>query len=114
MMGTSIGVTHGIATKKNATGKAKWRSHGLPPTHHRYKRVRAATEAVWIQPMGRHSGFAISKRRTGSNSSSAAIANASAAEFAICELRFAICVRGGRSRQRSQNRYSAKNGTNHP
>src|SRR5207245_10065151 len=34
MMGTSIGVTHGTATKKNAIGKAKWRVHGFPPDDH--------------------------------------------------------------------------------
>src|SRR6266550_3214384 len=62
-MGPSIGVTHGTATKMNATGKAKWRSHDLPPTYHGYKRVSVTTDAVRSQARGRHSGFAISKRR---------------------------------------------------
>src|SRR5438876_1873536 len=65
MMGTSIGVTHGTATKKNATGKAKWRSHGFPPADQIHRRVSPATEAVWIQPSGRHSGVPISNSRIG-------------------------------------------------
>src|SRR6516162_7537917 len=65
MTGTSIGVTQGTATKKNAIGKAKWRSHGFPPADHMYRRVNAATETVWIQPSGRHSGVPISKSRIG-------------------------------------------------
>ncbi len=30
-MGASMGVTHGTATKMNATGNAKWRIHARPP-----------------------------------------------------------------------------------
>src|SRR5260370_9003814 len=71
MMGTSIGVTHGTATKKNAIGKAKWRSHGFPPADQMYRSVRVATEAAWIQPSGRHSGVPISKRRIGKRRRSA-------------------------------------------
>src|SRR4029453_9441095 len=71
MMGTSMGVTHGIATKKNPIGKAKWRSHGFPPADHIYKSVSVATEAAWIQPSGRHSGVPISKRRIGKSRRSA-------------------------------------------
>src|SRR6266446_1145662 len=71
MMGTSIGVTHGTATKKNATGKAKWRSHGFPPTDQIHRRVSPATEAVWVQPSGRHSGVPISKSRIGKRRKSA-------------------------------------------
>src|SRR6266853_3396594 len=71
MMGTSIGVTQGTAVKKNAIGKAKWRSHGFPPADHIYRRVSAATEAAWIQPSGRHSGVPISKRRIGKSRRSA-------------------------------------------
>src|SRR6266699_2339344 len=70
-MGTSSGVTHGTATKMNPTGKAKWRSPDLPPTYHRYKRVSVTTDPVWSQASGRHSGFAISKRRTGRSNQSA-------------------------------------------
>src|SRR3989442_9855640 len=71
MMGTSIGVTQGTATKKNAIGKAKWRSHGFPPTDQMYKSVKVATEAAWIQPSGLHSGVPISKRRIGKSKTSA-------------------------------------------
>src|SRR4249919_324179 len=104
MMGTSTAVGHGTAMKKNATGNAKWRTHGLPPTHHRYKRVSVATEAAWIHPSGRHSGVAISKRRTGKSNSSAPIAITSvAAGFGIWDLGFEISA-GGASCQRSQKR----------
>src|SRR5438270_10446105 len=71
MMGTSIGATHGTATKKNAIGKAKWRTHGFPPTDHIYKRVSVATEAAWSQPSGNQSGFPISKSRIGKSRKSA-------------------------------------------
>jgi hypothetical protein len=45
-MGTSIGVTHGTATKMNATGNAKWRTHEFPAANHKYKRVSATTNAA--------------------------------------------------------------------
>src|SRR6266478_5700886 len=115
MMGTSIGVTHGTATKKNAIGKAKWRIHGFPPADQIYKSVKVATEAVWIQPSGRHSGVPISKRRIGKRRRSAEtpINAATVRLLRIWDLRFEISG-GGRSCQRSQKRYRAKKGTNHP
>src|SRR5437016_8881774 len=99
MMGTSIGVTHGTATKMNATGKAKWRSHGFPPADQMYKSVSAATEAVWIQPSGRHSGVPISKSRIGERRTSAG---------APMKIQAKSVLRGGdgagRSCQRSEKR----------
>jgi hypothetical protein len=111
--GASSDVGQGTAAKMNATGNAKWHSHVSPPAHQITKIVKPTTTAAWTQASSRHSGFAISKSRTGSNASSAAIAIASAAEFATCDLRFAVCA-GGRSCQRSQKRYGTKNGTNQP
>src|SRR5205823_5386851 len=99
MMGTSIGVTQGTATKMNATGKAKWRSHDFPPTDQMYKSVRVATEAVWIQPSGRHSGVPISNRRIGKRRRSAGT---------TMKIQARSVLRGGdgsgRSCQRSQKR----------
>src|SRR5258705_6042215 len=85
MMGTSSAVGHGTATKKNATGNAKWRTHPAPagPTYHRYKRVSVATEAAWIHPSSRHSGDAISKRRTGKRRKSAVIPMNAAIQFLL-------------------------------
>ena len=81
----------------------------------RSKSVNVTTANAWIQASNRHSGFAISKRRTGSNKSSAGIASNAAIVclFRISDfgLRISIC---GLSCQRSQKRYSAKNGTNQP
>src|SRR5712691_11271993 len=109
MMGTSIGVTHGTETKKNAIGKVKWRSHGLPPADYIYRRVSAATEAAWIQPSGRHSGVPISKRRTGKSRRSAGTP---------IKIQARSVSHGGdgsgRSSQRNQKRYRAKKGTIHP
>src|SRR5260370_29463875 len=109
MMGTSIGVTHGTAAKKNAIGKAKWRSHGFPPADQTYRRVRVATEAVWTQPSGRHSGVPISKTRIGKRRTSAGMP---------MKIQARKVLRGGdgwgRSCQRSQKRYRAKKGKNHP
>src|SRR6266542_2540 len=110
-MGPSIGVTHGTATKMNATGKAKWRSHEAaagPPTHQRYKRDSVTTDAVWSQAIGRHSGLAISKRRTVRSNRSAARPTstaiiAAARLFRIWDLGLGISG-GGRSCQRSQKR----------
>ena len=101
--GVSRAVGQGTAMKINATGNAKWRSHAFPPAHQRSKSVNVTTAKAWIQASNRHSGFAISKRRSGSSNSSAAIAVPSAAEYAICELRFEICA-GGLSCHRSQKR----------
>src|SRR4029077_15081332 len=104
MTGTSSAVGHGTATKKNATGNAKWRTHGLPPTHHRYKRASVATAAAWIHPSGRHSGVAISKRRTGKRRKSAAMPmNAAIHLLGTWDLEFGISG-GGRSCHRSQKR----------
>src|SRR5439155_20167780 len=63
IIGASIGVTHGTATKKNAIGKAKWRSHGFPPADQMYKSARIATEPVWTQQSGRHDGVPFSNDR---------------------------------------------------
>src|SRR3954451_10939326 len=102
MMGTSTAVGHGTATKKNATGNAKWRTHGLPPMHHKYKRVSVATEAAWIHPSGRHSGDAISNRRTGKRRKSAGMPmNAAIKRLLASDFRL-LTSDGGRSCQRSQ------------
>ena len=69
--GVSRAVGHGTAMKINATGNAKWRSHALPPAPHRSKSVSVTTAKAWIQASNRHSGFAISKRRSGSSKRSA-------------------------------------------
>src|SRR5438045_9020187 len=119
MMGTSIGATHGTATKKNAIGKAKCRSHGFPPTDHIYKRVSVATEAVWSQPSGRQSGFPISKSRIGKSIRSAGMPT----KIQRRTWRDGLCAVPklgrdgarpsiGRSPQRNQKRKSEKKGTN--
>src|SRR5262245_60759728 len=101
--------------KMNATGNAKWWSHALPPADQRSKSVNVTTANAWTQASNSHSGVAISKRPTGSNKRSAGIASSA---VIVCLFRISdfglwisIC---GLSCQRSQKRYSAKNGTNQP
>src|SRR5260370_6861715 len=108
MGGTSIGGTRGTATKKNGIGKAKWRSHGFPPAGQMYRSVSAATEAVWIQLSGRHSGVPISKSRIGKRRKSAGTP---------MKIQGKNVLEGGhgagRSSQRSQKRWGWLKGTNH-
>src|ERR1041385_4956823 len=80
--GASIGVTHGTATKMNATGKAKWRRQEMPPRNHIYKRVRVTAAAACSQPSGRQSGFPISNNRSGRSNNKQQTA-AAAAEIPI-------------------------------
>src|SRR5437763_12378744 len=99
MIITSSRITHRTVTKKNATEKAKCRSRGFPPADQMYKSVSAATEAVWIQPSGRHSGVPISKSRIGERRTSAG---------APMKIQAKSVLRGGdgagRSCQRSEKR----------
>src|SRR5437763_10729137 len=66
-----MGEIHGTATKKNNTGKAKWRNHVRPPPDQIANKVNDAEIARCSQPSGRQSGFAISKSRSGKSGRSA-------------------------------------------
>ena len=91
--GVSRAVGHGTAMKINATGNAKWRSHAFPPADQRSKSVNVTTAKAWIQASNRHSGFAISKRRSGSSNSSAGNRDIRQAllNLRYSDLRFRIC-----------------------
>ena len=76
--GVSRAVGQGTAMKMNTTGNAKYQSHLFPPAPQRSKSVNVMTTKAWIQASNRHSGLAISKRRTGNNMSNATTAIAKA------------------------------------
>ena len=114
-IGTSMGATQGTATKINATGNAKCVSHGLPPIFQIKAKVTKTAIAACNHSSGRQSGFPISKRRSGNSTRRAEIETnaAIACRLLISNFEFRISI-AGRSCQRSQKRYAAKNGTNQP
>ena len=115
-IGPSIGVTHGTATKINATGKAKCRTQGRPPICRKKSNVIPTTIAACIQPSGRQSGLPSSKRRTGrrrKRSKKDERRRKRDADFLLLNSS-SFLPAAGRSSHRSQNENAAKKGTNQP
>src|SRR3954469_13296066 len=109
MIGCSIPVGHGTATRKKRIGKAKCFSQGRPPARHIKISAKPTTTIEYVQLSGRQSGFATSMSRMGKTRNNNPQARASARGEAL----LGGCA-SGRSSQRSQKRYKAKKGTNQP